>query len=173
VRAASNCECPREADVLEAVSMGRWPGCGDADLAAHVASCAICADVVSVALALQDDRRTASAAAVVPASGLVWWRIELRARQEAARMAARPIAIVQAAAAVCVAGAILTLMATASPWFANWFAGVRGLADSVDLAASAATTTATLSLTGWALALTLIAWLILAPLAVYFAVSKD
>ena len=35
-------ECARESEVLEAVAFGRWPGqCGD--LAAHAASCAICA----------------------------------------------------------------------------------------------------------------------------------
>ena len=53
-------ECVREAEVLEAVAFGRWPErCGD--LAAHVASCEICADLVEVARALHDDR-----ACVVP-----------------------------------------------------------------------------------------------------------
>ena len=89
-------ECARETDVVDAVTSGRWPERADAGLRAHVAGCAICADVAEVARALQDDHDAAWRDARVPSAGRVWWRAEMRARQEAARKAAQPMAFVQA-----------------------------------------------------------------------------
>src|SRR5204863_325822 len=66
-------ECAREPEILEAVAFGRWPGqCPD--LAAHAATCAICADLVEVARALHDDRDALCREAHPPAAGMVWWR---------------------------------------------------------------------------------------------------
>ena len=42
-------ECPRESDVLDALASSRWPHRVDAELSNHVASCAICRDVITVA----------------------------------------------------------------------------------------------------------------------------
>ena len=51
-------DCCREQDVLDALTSGRWPDRADEELRAHVAACAICADVVDVAGALLEDRTT-------------------------------------------------------------------------------------------------------------------
>ena len=48
----------------------------------------------------------------VPDAGVVWYRAEVRARQELARRAARPVAAAQAAAAVVGIGGVLTGVAT-------------------------------------------------------------
>ena len=45
-------DCCREDDVLDALTSGRWPDRADDELRAHVAACAICADVVEVASAV-------------------------------------------------------------------------------------------------------------------------
>ena len=85
-------ECPREADILEAIAFGRWPdGCGD--LSAHAASCEVCADLVEVAVALHDDRAALCREAQPPSSGMVWWRATIRARAEATRTATQPISV--------------------------------------------------------------------------------
>jgi hypothetical protein len=122
----SHVECPFEADVLSAVYTGRWPDRAEPELRAHVAGCAICADVVAVAPVFEEDFEEARAKAQLPDAGLIWWRAQLQARAEAARAAVRPITVAQAvgfAAAVGVAGAIFGATAT---WFQEalqWFGG--------------------------------------------------
>ena len=92
-------QCPREGDVLDALSSARWPARVDAELTTHVASCEVCQDVIAVASAMRDDHDAAWHEASVPSSGQMWWRAEMRARQDAIREATRPVAIAQAVAA--------------------------------------------------------------------------
>jgi hypothetical protein len=102
-------ECPREQDVLDAVAAGRWPRRADADLRQHVDGCGICQDVAAVFAVIAEDRDAAEAELVVPHSSIVWWRAQIRAREEAAATAARPIAVVQIAAVVCLIAAAVAL----------------------------------------------------------------
>jgi hypothetical protein len=102
-------ECPREQDVLDAVSAGRWPRRSDAELRQHVDGCGICQDVAAVFAALSEDRDASEYELVVPHSSIVWWRSQIRAREEAAAAAARPIAIVQIAAVACLIAAAIAL----------------------------------------------------------------
>jgi hypothetical protein len=103
-------ECPHEADVLDALASARWPERVETGLTQHVASCSICQDVVSVASVMQEDHEAARHEwndANVPSSGQMWWRAEMRARQDAIREATRPVTVAQAVAAglaVSVAG---------------------------------------------------------------------
>ena len=155
-------ECPRESDVLDAVASARWPHRVDRELADHVASCAICADVVAVAFAMKADHHAAWQDASVPSSGQVWWRAEMRAKQEAIRDASRPITIAQGVAA------ILALALTAT---AGWFAWptARDYVSSLTLAQTPGL--------GSPLALPLLvalgALLIVAPLALYLVLSDE
>jgi predicted anti-sigma-YlaC factor YlaD len=146
--------CGREADVWRAVEARHWPDRCDDELRAHVAACASCADLVEVASALAEERDAAMRAAHVPASGTVWWRAQLRARQDAARIARRAINVVQAATvAVAVIGA--TLIFTAGGGF-DWLAGVAASVHwNLPLILAVATP------------------LSLAPVALYFAVTED
>src|SRR5262244_2969045 len=102
-------ECRHESDVLDAVASGRWSD----DLRAHVSSCRVCADLALVTQTFADEREAAWQHVQVPPSGRVWWRAELRARQEAARTAAAPIGIAHAVAGVA-AVALLVLVAALS-----------------------------------------------------------
>lgn len=52
----------------------------------------------------------------VPSAGQMWWRLELRARQEAAEKAARPITIATGVAAAAIAGVCASVAPAA--WFA-------------------------------------------------------
>ena len=49
-------DCELESEVLAAVLQNRWPERVDASLREHVAACAICADVVAIAGAIDDAR---------------------------------------------------------------------------------------------------------------------
>jgi len=109
-------QCKHETELVEALTSGRWPGaCGD-DLRGHVAICAVCADVVLVAQALEQESAQARVEMSLPAAGLVWWKAQMRARREAAERAAQPIAIVEGLAWVC---GVVCLLGTAI-WQRRW-----------------------------------------------------
>jgi hypothetical protein len=91
----------------------------------------------------------------VPSSGLVWWRAQRRARQEAARAAARVVTIVQGVSVVAGIGAAVAI------------AGADELRQAFTYAS---TQLFSLSLP---VAVALTAWIALAPVAVYFAASRD
>jgi hypothetical protein len=104
----SGAVCDRERDVLDAIAAHRWPDRLDAELSAHVRECACCSDLGTVAQTISEDYESALAQVRLPSPGLVWWRAEIRVRQESRRAASRPITIVQAIAALC--GAVLALI---------------------------------------------------------------
>jgi hypothetical protein len=72
-----------------------------------------------IAEAVAAEAALARTEAAPPSSAIVWWRAQMRARQEAARAADRPITIVHALAIACGAGLALSFIGTA-------VAGVRG-----------------------------------------------
>ncbi len=151
-------ECPLEQETLAIVQTGRWPhGCDNASRA-HIDDCTICGDIIRVASLVSNEYQATLRAAPVPNSGLIWWRMQRRARQEAVRTASRVITIVQAiAVAAGVAVAIGIIAATS-----------RALSFTPsDLSPTI------LAQWGIPLLIALAAWLALAPVAVYLAVSKD
>ena len=93
-------DCPREAEVAEAVAFGQWPGYCLADLRDHVGACPACAELVAVMAPLRREKTRALEEAVVPAAHVVWWRAQIRARAEAHRIAAQPVTFAQAVAVV-------------------------------------------------------------------------
>jgi hypothetical protein len=94
--------CARESDVLDLIGIGQWPARADADLAAHVASCPSCTDLALVASAIVDVRDTGTAYKRLPDAGIVWLRAQMRAREDAARRAARPLWMAQVAGVAAV-----------------------------------------------------------------------
>jgi hypothetical protein len=110
-------DCELESEVLAAVLQNRWPERVEASLRAHVAACAICADVVVVAGTLDDAREEMRARAVVADSGRVWWLAQMRARRDAAQAAGRPITAVQVIAFACAMGLLGACFGATSAWF--------------------------------------------------------
>jgi hypothetical protein len=179
-------ECQREQDVIEAVAAGRWPGRVGAELAAHVAACAVCRDVALVAAVISAEQDAAWQDARVPSSAHVWWRAQMRARREAARAAARPITLIQGVAAGSAAGLAVAafgyasnaaLIAGMTGWWSRWSepAGLApetaGALQSVrDAAAGLATAAASLPHAELVAATGLV--LLLMPAALYFVLSE-
>ncbi len=148
-------ECLREQEVIDAAQCDRWPE----DLRLQLTQCALCADLLEVARAIHDDRESGLADVRVPSAGLVWWRAELRARQEAMRNASRPITFVQAFGAACTAGVVFALISRAWPW-------LKSLLELPDFSA--------LSLAQWGVLLAFtLALLVVAPLAMYLVLSDE
>ena len=103
-------ECLREHEVMESVGGGRWPDRCPDELRAHIAACALCRDVLEVAVALHEDRDTAHLNAQISSAGLVWWRAEMRARRDAVQRATRPMRIFEWAALACMLAAMGALL---------------------------------------------------------------
>lgn len=163
--AASRCD--READTIRA-AWGVGPE-ADPELAAHLAACRDCADIIVLARALREDRHAACAAARPPAAGIVWWRAQRRAREEAARKAARPIVLVHAVALGCAGAAALALLSLApSAIDPRLVLPLAGGAWDILLAAAWRTTMAWPPLGA---AFLLASSLVLTPVAIYFALS--
>ena len=118
-------ECPRESDVLMMVVTGRWPDRVPDELRVHVASCETCAELAIAARAIDEEAEaTRPLSQDLPSAGTVWWRAQLRARQEAVRDAVRPMTAVHTlglAAIFAVGGAIF---GASAQWFQS---GLRDL----------------------------------------------
>jgi hypothetical protein len=100
----SDLSCVHERDVLDLVAIGQWPSRADETLRAHVATCATCAEVAAVAAAVREwaDETDASEPVKVPDASVVWYRAQVRAREEATRRASRPVLVAQLVALVAV-----------------------------------------------------------------------
>jgi hypothetical protein len=75
-----------------------------------------------VADAIAAEASAARTEAAPPSGAIVWWRAQMRARQEAAQLADKPIAIVHALAIACGVGLALSLLGV-------MIAAVRGSFD--------------------------------------------
>jgi predicted anti-sigma-YlaC factor YlaD len=156
--------CLREFEALEAIQDGRWPDGCETELREHVNGCTTCRELVTLAGALLDERNAAVREAPIPGSGLVWWRIQMRARREAQRNATRTLAAVQAAAVIAALGiGVGILGATSLPEAATWLAKIIPTSPSAPALARWATP----------LLLALGTWLSLAPVAVWLAVTEE
>jgi predicted anti-sigma-YlaC factor YlaD len=165
--------CSHETELWDAIAAGRWPDTADANLRAHVASCAACRDLALVAGSLRRDARDVARAATPPTSAIVWWRAQMRARQEAAHAADRPITFVQGLAIACAAGLLLGLTGSVAAsvrgstgWFSAWSAS----------AASAATRFAAIDFSNrWVLlpAVLIVLSLLAMPVAIYAIMSDE
>lgn len=155
-------ECHREAEVVEAISLDRWPSQSDPELRSHVASCAVCSDVVTVASALQEDNSAIVSEVRVPSAGLVWWRAELRARREAVRAVERPLTVVHAFAGAAAIGVLFAVLIQMSSFFVQTFATLAGWMPESPVA---------ILQQHLPLVLTLSALLVLTSVALYFVLS--
>jgi predicted anti-sigma-YlaC factor YlaD len=112
--------CPREGELLDALGRG-FVG---AELAAHVASCPSCGELSVVAGALLEDRAQAIVEAPIPSAGTMWWRLQVRRRQEAEATARRSLLIGQAVTLAVAIGLVVSffgahLAFTVRDWLAT------------------------------------------------------
>lgn len=159
--------CDREREVLDALSTGRWPdACGE-DLRDHVEYCGDCREALLVAHALLTDRHDTERHSNLPASGAVWWRMQLRMEREAKEVAEKTVGRVHGAViAVTVAAIALILVATSA-----MKTGSVWLESMLPRLGDVASLTSSLPL---ALVIPVaVALLVFAPVAVYLAVARE
>jgi len=164
---ATGVECAHERDVLEAIAMNRVEHVRD-----HLEACGSCADLAEIAAALHDDYEATCREARVPSAGAVWWRATIRARAEAARTVSQPITVAQGVAGAAAAGlscGLLGIALRAIPWAGGISEFSSRLGDGGEMASA-------LSLVvqhALPLTLGLAACLVVAPVALYLALSDE
>jgi hypothetical protein len=117
--------------------------------------CRECAEAVVLAKLVREEFEQTQHQTRVPTPEIVWWRAQMRAREEAERAAARPILLSQALAIAALIGLLVSVAGRLTlPAFALTRFGEAGL-PVITIAIVAA------------------CCLLIAPVAVYFALSRD
>ena len=83
--------CPHEAEVQAILRQGHWPEACDPEFRSHVQTCPTCNDQLLVLHAFHAARAQAMQAAGVDHPNLLWWRAQLRRRNDALKRVGRPI----------------------------------------------------------------------------------
>jgi len=151
---------------MAAVTTGSWPEDG---LLEHAAACRTCSDIVTLLQTLASERDRLIGQAQVPSAGLVWWRAQIRARQEAARKVAQPIAYAQGIAVAVGLVIAFAVAGLAVPWVGERAAWLMDYARAIQM--SAEITGLTTALPGsvvWLIAGVAI-WFIVAPVVILLA----
>jgi hypothetical protein len=73
------------------------------------AECPECGPLVALAQQIREEFAHTAQTARVPTPEIVWWRAQMRARQDAARKAARPILFTQALAMAALIGLLVSV----------------------------------------------------------------
>jgi hypothetical protein len=167
--------CDREREVLVAVLERQWEQCDHDELRAHAAACPACSEILSIAELMAGDRDVSLREVRVPAAGQIWWRAAIRAQADAARAARRPMLWLQGIAGACILGAGAALVGVA--WrsireAAVWAWAFFPIPQDLQLGGIGPALVETF-LPAIVLSLLAAAFLILAPLAVYFALSDE
>ena len=166
-------DCPREQDVVNAVLGGTWPDRCDDSLVTHAAHCVTCGEVAQVSMLLHEDVDHARNDMIVPAAGQIWWRAAVRARLESTHAAARPMSWMHAITGAIVLGVFLAAITAVWPMLPGVINVIRATSREVLPSPEVARAIAG-GLTQIAgLAIIAAAIMVIAPLALYFALSDD
>ena len=166
-------DCPREQEVVNAVLSGRWPDRCDDALVAHAAQCMTCREVAQVSVLLQDEVDHARIDVIVPAAGQVWWRAAVRARLESTHAAARPITWMHAITGAIVLGVFLAALTAVWPMLPGAINTIRALGSEVRPSPEVTSALASGLAMSAGVAIVAAAIMVIAPLALYFALSDD
>jgi hypothetical protein len=94
--------CPHEAEVQAILRRGHWPEACDPEFRKHLETCRACAEQLLVLHAFHNARTHAMQATRLDHPNLIWWRAQLRRRNDALQRVSKPIATAQIFA-LCVA----------------------------------------------------------------------
>jgi hypothetical protein len=125
--------CPCEKEIRDLVESGQWPLASPPELRSHAVACRTCADLVLVAGAFQRARVTTIAAARPATPGAIWWRAQLRSRQQAFERIQRPLIGAQVFALVAILLPIIGFVAFEARNLLAWLNSLGKLSQSAQL----------------------------------------
>jgi anti-sigma factor RsiW len=119
--------CPNDADLKAILRSGHWPAACDPELRSHIETCGRCSEQLLLLQAFQNSRSQAMQAARLDHPNLLWWRAQLRRRNEALERVARPITTAQIfalcvslLATVALIGSMMQEGLNWSSWLPSW-----------------------------------------------------
>ena len=118
--------------------------------------CPECGPLLALAEQIRREFEHTRSQARVPTPEIVWWRAQMRAREEAARTAARPIVFTQALAVAALIGLLVSVVGRLTLPAMTW--PDLSLESGLPLVP---------------IAIAAVCWLVVAPAALYFAFSRD
>jgi hypothetical protein len=121
----SEFSCDREQEIVGALRSGAF----DPDLLHHIATCAVCSDVVAVTTLLQAEARRADELPL-PDASFIWRKAQLHARREALANATQPIRMFTTLAYVAAAVVALWLVVYVAGLPA-WLSGLTNQSTSL------------------------------------------
>lgn len=121
--------CSREKELEATLRQGYWPHACDPGLRTHVQGCRDCQDLVLVAQVLQEAKSHSEEAVPLHSPGLLWWRAQLRRRNEAIQRVTEPLTFT---AKIGLVGMLAALCVGVWQWnrFADWRNFFQGLSGS-------------------------------------------
>jgi hypothetical protein len=108
-------QCQRENATVKALLSGRETD----EITAHLRSCPNCREAAKIGGFFQTAFPNEPSPVNIPAAGLLWWKSRLRARQNAALKASRPLLIVQIASIATAAAMVIWLWTSDAFGFAS------------------------------------------------------
>ena len=115
--------CPHEAEVQAILRQGHWPEACDRELRQHIQTCRNCSEQLLVLHTFHAARAHAMQAAPIDHPNLLWWRAQLRRRNEALQRVGRPITTAQIFAlciSILAAAALLRSQLAAGFNWSSW-----------------------------------------------------
>jgi hypothetical protein len=122
--------CVREQEVAEILRAGHWPEACDPALRNHVNSCERCEELVLLWQAFQGSRAEAMASANLAHPGTLWWRAQLRRRNEALERVSRPTRWVGGFAFLSALAVMLGFVIWQRQYAEGWLEWLGGLSHS-------------------------------------------
>ncbi len=121
------------------------------------ADCPQCGPLVRLAEEIRLEFEQTKSEARIPTAEIVWWRAQMRAREDAARKVARPILFMQALAIAALVGLLVSLAGRLT----------------LPMLQFSESSTFSIALPHIRLAIAGACCLVLAPVALYFALSRE
>jgi hypothetical protein len=87
--------CPLETQIQAIVRSGHWPQACDPELRKHIETCRTCGEQLLLRHAFHTVRAQTMQAARVDHPDLLWWRAQLRRRNDALQRVSKPITTAQ------------------------------------------------------------------------------
>jgi hypothetical protein len=167
--------CEHEVAVTQAVLSRQWPDACEPSLRQHAEACEVCREVVEVAALLREDynearQEIARRHVPLPSAGQIWWRAAVHARADAARAAARPLVWGYGIAGACAIGLLVAGLSVVwpsmLPAFDRFGAFTARMAPAADMVVA-------IVRGQLPIVLGVAAFLIAAPVALYFALREE
>ena len=122
--------CARTAELEEMIRIGHLRSTWEPSLCQHIDECRYCADFLLVSESLRSARQESIQNVPIVSPGLLWWRAQLRRRNQALQKMSRPTSIIGKLALISTFVVAIVALVFERQQSADWLRWLFGLQDS-------------------------------------------